>query len=201
MMRRYRAFFFAWPTLPDVGLTPEARFFVIVDDADRLHPGIDNDRPDKFESAFFEILGKGDRKVRLGNCPMIILDNWFAAGLFPDIVTKVYALFPHFKIGPGIADGGFDFGPGADDALVSHELIYIFVSKFCHFDRVEVFEGLSEAVSTLEDDKPGKTGLKALEHQHLPELAAVFDRHSPLFIMVGSQKRVAFRPAAACLHF
>ena len=35
----------------------EAGGGVVVDDADRLHPGVDDDRADEFEAALFEGLG------------------------------------------------------------------------------------------------------------------------------------------------
>ena len=97
-------------------------------------------------------------------------------------------------------DGGFDLGSGADDALVLHEAFDVGLGELRNFRWVEVFEGSAKAFATLENDAPGEAGLKAFQHEHLPEHAGVVLGDTPLSVVVLLHEGVAVGPEAAGLR-
>jgi hypothetical protein len=78
------------------------------------------------------------------------------------------------------ADGGFDFGAGADDAGVLSRRAMSASSKRATLRGVEILEGFAEGVALAQDHDPGKAGLKAFEHEGFPEGAAVEIRERPI---------------------
>src|ERR1700678_1027395 len=112
---------------------------------------------------------------------------------------EVFAACFHGQINPGSGDGGFDLGSRADDARILEQLEYLGFAEFCDLARIEAFERLAEGLALFQHRDPGKSRLKAVEHQRLPQYAAVALRGSPLLIVIGTHERIAFGPGTTLL--
>src|SRR5205085_5129552 len=99
----------------------EAARLVIVDDADRLQPGMNDGRTDELEAAAPEILRDdfGERRLR-GQADTVTADH-VTAGEGPAIAGEILAPVAHRAPEAGASDGRLDLGPGADDARIDHE--------------------------------------------------------------------------------
>jgi hypothetical protein len=157
---------------------------VVVGDAYGLHPGVDDDRADEFEAAFLEGFGDVFGEWGFGGDGAFEL-NGFVACHSPYEFGEVFAGLLHVEVGAGTADGGFDLGARANDAGVFEEAQDVGFFEAGYLFGIEVFEGLHEGFALVEDDAPGEAGLEAVEHEVLPELAAVVDGDAPLFVVVG----------------
>src|SRR5215468_1984495 len=79
----------------------EAADRVVVDDADRLQPGIDDGRPDELEAAALQLLGDALRQRRRGDPASPVILHHLAAGERPAEVGEAFALSRHRAIDPG----------------------------------------------------------------------------------------------------
>ena len=86
---------------------------MIIDLADRLHEGIDDDGPAKFKTVLFQGFGQGLAffclRWDLGSIRPLI-DQRMPARCIPNEIGKINAAFRHGQIGAGIADGCFNLG-------------------------------------------------------------------------------------------
>src|SRR5260370_18569350 len=62
---------------------------------------------------------------------------------------------------------------------------------------MEAGEGAAVGVALVEDRRPGRPRLRALEHEQLEEPAFVVHGHTPLAVVVAEHRRRASRPRAA----
>lgn len=169
---------------------------MVIDDADGLHPGVDNDGADEFEAALFESLRYFFRDGRLRWNGAGVLDRLSACHA-PNPLREIFVCGLHGKIDASAVDRGFDFGAGADDARILKEARDIGFLEAGDFGWIEVLEGLAERIALAQNDDPGEAGLKAFEHEGFPKGAAVVFRNAPFFVMVGPVDGVAYGPGAA----
>ena len=84
---------------------------VVVNNPASLQMGVNCDRADILEAAFFQVFADpvgqavADRD-RTGVMPVI--QDGFPAGIRPDIIAKAPMFLPYFPIAPGIVDHGPD---------------------------------------------------------------------------------------------
>jgi len=173
---------------------------VVVDYAAGLHPGVDDDGAYEFEASFFEgcrdLFGERRFGWDVGHAFAFAL-NGFAPSHRPDPGGEVFAGGFHVEVDAGSGDGGFDLGAGTDDAGVGEEALDVGLVEAGDLPGVEVAEGLAEGVALAQDGEPGKASLEAVEHELLPERAAVVLGDAPLFVVVGLHERIVFGPGAA----
>src|SRR5437773_5968727 len=94
----------------------EAADGMVVDDADRLQPGIDDGRPDELEAAALQLLGDALGERRGGDPALPVALHHLAIGEGPAEIGEALALLRHRAIDPGAGDRRLDLGPGAHDA-------------------------------------------------------------------------------------
>src|SRR6185369_17790505 len=138
---------------------------MVVDDADRLHPGIDNRWPDEFEASPLHLLRDRRRQRRL--------HHPFAAWIFdrsairerPAEVGKALAPFGHFAIDARAGDRRSDLRLCSDDTGIGHQSYYVILTEPRHLRRVEARKGFAECLALAQHDDPSETGLEALQHE------------------------------------
>ena len=74
-------------------MTPKAFQRVIVDDADGLHPGVGDRRPDELEAAPLQFLRDGIRQGRAGDPALAVAEDRRAIGEGPAESREVLAAF------------------------------------------------------------------------------------------------------------
>ena len=96
----------------------------------------------------------------------------------------------------GVADGGVDLGPIADDPRIGQQSFAIRIGVRGDAFGIEAVERVAVALSLAEDGDPGQPCLGALEAQQLEQVPIVPDRHAPLRVVVGDVERIAPGPLA-----
>jgi len=90
----------------------------------------------------------------------------------------------------------------ANDAFVPKECRHVARREPRDAIDVEVHECAPEVLALPEDRQPAQTGLEAFEADLLEQTSVVFDRLSPLAIVILDVERIAPTPPAAhgCLR-
>jgi len=185
-------------------IPPEARRAMIVDHACGLHKCVDDDRADKFEAAFLELLRHFNREGCL-RCNRAFVMDRLAAHDAPEKRLEIFAGLLHLDVDACRLDGGFNLGSRANDSGILEQSLDVGLTEAGDLGRVKSPEGLAECIALAQDGDPGQTGLKSFEHEQFPECAAVAFGHSPLDVMILAEERVALCPFAArfggfCVH-
>src|SRR5262249_35968043 len=107
-----------------------------------------------------------------------------ASGHGPDPRRKVFAGRLHFEVDASTANGRLDLGTRAHNTLISQKSLDIRRTEPRDNLGVESLEGLAKRRSFSQDRQPRQAGLKAVEHQFLPERPAITLRHPPFFIVI-----------------
>jgi len=126
----------------------------------------------------------GERRRR-GHASAVTLQHP-ARGERPAELAKAFTPLLHLAVDPGALDGRLDLGAGADDAGVGHQSVHVRRAEPGDLGGVEPGERLAKGLAFSQHRDPGQPGLKALQHQHLPEHAGVLLRHAPLLIVIGA---------------
>ena len=99
---------------------------VIVHHSRRLHKGVTDDRPHETEAPLAQLLAQGHRLGALGrhliHSPPGILYG-LVADEPPDAGIKRPKLRLHGQESPGIANGGFQLAPMADDGRICQQFL------------------------------------------------------------------------------
>lgn len=77
----------------------------------------------------------------------------------PEKGHRVFELHP----GLGIAPGGLEFQPIADDPRIEHQLIDFGVAHLRHPLHIEAEQHLAITLALLQDGDPGQAGLEPFE--------------------------------------
>src|SRR4051794_27913325 len=85
----------------------------------------------------------------------------------------------------------------ANDPGVVHQRREFFRAVACDGLGIEAVEGSAEVLAFAQNGDPGKSGLKAVEHELFEERAVVVFRHAPLVVVIREVERVLAYPAAA----
>src|SRR2546425_9796775 len=163
----------------------EAVCRVIVDDAGRLHPRIDDDGTYEFESSLLQHFGYLLREWSLSRYLTGIL-NRLSADEVPDEGREIIPRNPHRKISASATDCPLDLSPRSDDTRVFKKPRHIRFAKTRYQFWIEVLERLANRFALVMDDGPGQACLESFEHKRLPELLAVVFWHAP-FLIRGTQ--------------
>ena len=174
-------------------LAAEAIGAVVVDDAARLHPGVDDDRADELEAALLQCSRDLFRERSLCGNGAAVLNRLVACHL-PYPRREVLACVRHGHIDACAVDGRFDLGAGADDAFILQEPRYVGFAHARYLPGIEVAKGFAEGLAFAQNGEPGEAGLEAVKHERLPERPAVAFGHAPLFVVVGAHQRIIFGP-------
>src|SRR5579871_3077295 len=169
----------------------ETVYDMVVDDAGRLHPGIDDHRADEREptllkrrrNRFREWGLRGDFAYAL---PGIVYRR--SACQVPDEGREILTGVPQRQIGAGVADGRHNLGAGANDAGVGEQPRDVRFAKLRHNLRPETLKRLAEGFALAQDRCPGQAGLKPVEHELFPERPAIALRNAPLLVVVGAEQ-------------
>ena len=90
-------------------------------------------------------------------------------------------LFDHF----GIADGGVNFEPVADDAGILQEFLPFLIRIAGYFIDIEIIEGFKEIILLVEDGLPAQASLVDLQDQAGKKFVIVMERKAVFIIMIG----------------
>src|SRR6185312_14984425 len=164
-----------------------------------LHERIADGRPDKSESALFQILRKG---VRFRSaCGQAILRSprisfWAAIDESPDILVKAAEVFLDSKKRTRVCKSGFDLQPIADNSRIRQQPGDRLLVKASDLCGIELRECSPVSIPFLEDGVPTEAGLGAFQNKELEKPVVVVNRHAPLVIVVADRELVA-GPGAA----
>src|SRR3954470_1397271 len=175
---------------------PEAIAGMVVDDADRLHPGVDDSRTDELEAATFELPGNLLGEGRGDDSVTAIVLHDRAVSERPAEIGEALAVLVHLAVDLRAADRRLDLGASANDAFVAHQPRDVGGAECRDLLRIEASEGAAESLALAQDDAPREAGLEAFQHQHLPQHAGVVLRHAPLLVVVGAHERIVAGPGA-----
>src|SRR5262245_24214287 len=182
------------------GRVPVAADHVVVDHAGGLHEGIDDARPDEFESAPRQLLRHRARNRRFRRhlgCRTETIDLRLAVDEVPDQPREAGALLHRVEIGARGEDRALDLHAVAHDAGILHQLLDLFRRVARDFRRLEAVEGAAEILALAQDGDPGEPGLEAVENELLVERAVVVFRHAPFLVVIGDVERILLRPGTA----
>src|SRR3954464_1826419 len=155
--------------------SPEARLFVVVHHADRLHERVHRGRPDETETALPEVLGE-----RLGASP----------GKAPDVLGEAAEFLSHFEDPARILDGGIDLAGMPHDARIGEQPAPIARTVGGDLFHLEPPQRPPVVLALGEDGGPGEPRLRALEREAFEKLAVFEHRDAPLLVVVGDRERV-----------
>src|SRR3954470_21278340 len=127
---------------------PEARLFVVVHHADRLHERVHRGRPPEAEAAPPEVFPE-----RLGAAP----------SKAPNVLGETAEFLAHLEDPARILDGGIDLAGMPNDARIREQPAAIARAIAGHLFHVEALERAPVVLALGEDGVPGKPRLRALE--------------------------------------
>src|SRR3954471_2502464 len=178
-MARMRVIFPSFAQL----VAPEARLFVVVHHADRLHERVHRGRPHEAEAAPPEVFGE-----RLGAAP----------SKAPNVLGETAEFLAHLEDPARILDGGIDLAGMPNDARIREQPAAIARVIAGDLFHVEALERPPVVLALGEDGVPGKPCLRALEREAFEELPVFEHGDAPFLVVVGDRQRV-LRPGAALL--
>src|SRR6202789_3768949 len=166
---------------------------VVVDDASRLHPRIHNHWPNELESAFLERRRNLLRERSLcQDRPMA--SNRLAACHLPNVVGEIFSVLCHRDIDACAVDRRFDLGARSHDICILKQACYIALSHPRHRLRIKAAKSFAEGFTLAQNGEPRQASLEAVEHELLPQRAAVILRYAPLLVVVFAHKWVVLGP-------
>jgi len=116
---------------------------------------------------------------------------------FPDIGGQAAKLIDQLEGATGIVDGGLDFSPVSDNALVLQKTRHFPVIEARDLVEGKTGERVPKVFALTKNGQSGQTRLESLEANLLEEPEIVDDRASPFFVMVSPVIRVITSPPAA----
>ena len=152
--------------------------------------------PDKLEPAFLQVLRDLYGEICLRHWSAGIL-NRLAAAEAPCIGREILTFCLHVEINFRSCDRSQNLGARPNDARVLHEPFDIGLVKLGDTPWIELGKCLAELIALAQDGDPRKPSLEALEHQHLPQHAAVMLWHTPFLVVIGLHQRIMLRPGTA----
>src|SRR5579871_69552 len=178
-------------------LTPKTIQRVIVHNPRRLHPRIHNNRPNKFESPLLQRLRHLLRKRSLRrNNASHVLDR-LTTRQSPDKLRKILAIIPHLQINASPANRSLNLRPGPNNPRILQQPFHFPLTHPSHGLRIELMKRLTKRVTLAQNCDPRQPRLEPLQHEHLPQSAAVMLRDSPLLVVVRLHQRIILRPRTA----
>src|SRR5579864_6862945 len=178
----------------------EACHEVVVHHADRLHEGIDDGRPAKFEAAARKLLRDLAGKLGLGRYLLDAaqaIDLGAAVDEVPQELREARAFVHDREPGARGKDRPLDLETIAHDALVLHQSLDLFGRVASDLGGFEGVEGAAEIIALAQDGDPGEAGLEAVENELLEKRAVVVLRHAPFLVVIGDVERILPGPGAA----
>src|SRR5256886_5216141 len=180
--------------------TPKAIPGVIVHDPDRLQERIHDGRAHEAKAAFHQVPGKlvAERRARGHRAAARAVDDRLTGDVRPQVAVKGAELALHREEGPRVAHGGLDLQAVAHDAGIAPQGGAAACVEARHLVRLEARERAAVAGALAQDGRPGQSGLRALEGEHLEQQSVIVHRPSPFLIVVADIVGVGTaRPPAA----
>ena len=177
---------------------------MVVDHAGGLHEGVADGRADEAETAAAQLPAHLPRLRRAGGnfrqrLPGIAPRP--AAHELPDIGVKS-SIFPlRRQKRPGVANGGGDFQPVANNAGIGQQFGNLGVIIVGDFDRIKVVKSGAIGIALAKYKFPRKPGLRPLQYQKLEQPPVVMQRNAPLGIVIGDAQRRSGPGAAGWRHY
>src|ERR1700739_4052637 len=140
----------------------KAAVAMIIHDSGRLHEGIDDDGPHKFESALLQLLRHLNCQLRLYR-PWSLRLDLFSPRDFPKEGSEVLTGFLHLQKDLRALDGCLNLRASTDDAGIFEQPLYVRLSKTGHLRRIELAECFAEGLALPEHGEPGKASLKTFK--------------------------------------
>lgn len=160
---------------------------VIVNEAGRLHVGVDDRAANELETTFLQVLaervGLRRRGWYVGVLFEAVLDG-LAAHKFPDVFAETAKLLLHGKKRFRICYGGVHLEAIAHDAWIQQQFFDALVGKAGDLYRVKIGERLAVAFTLVEYRRPAETRLCTLEEQKFELYTVVMGRNAPLRIVI-----------------
>ena len=180
---------------------------MVVHQAHRLHKRINRRRSDKGPSAPAEILAQRDG-LWCGRHAHQSLSRDLSGSRggirlpLPEVLRQRSTFLTELDRPLRVVDCRFDLAAVANDAFVPKECRHVARREPRDAIDVEVHECAPEVLALPEDRQPAQTGLEAFEADLLEQTSVVFDRLSPLAIVILDVERIAPTPPAAhgCLR-
>src|SRR5258708_4720954 len=162
---------------------------MIVDEAHRLHEGVDGRRADKRPAAALQVLAERGRFRRRPEAHQRVPRDATRARLpprfpLPDVAGQRSMFGAQIHRAPGVVDRGLDLAAVPDNAAVAEEPSDIAGTKSGHARNVEVSERAAELVTLPENREPTQPGLKPFKTHLLEQPIVVSDGDPPLVIIV-----------------
>src|SRR5712692_3954393 len=116
---------------------------MIIDDADSLHPGVDDGRANELESPALQVLrdDRRERGLRWKRPPRTPHHLLFRER--PTQCAEILASIAHLTEDAGARDGRLDLGVGPDDSSIVHEAVNVALGEAGHPCRVEARKSLA----------------------------------------------------------
>jgi hypothetical protein len=167
---------------------------VVVHHARRLHEGVADRGSHELESAAQQLLAH--RFARGDRLAVARAAHRLAADEAPDELVERSEFPLHLEEGARVADDRLDLRAIAHDAFVLQERPLLRRRVARDLLRVEAIERAPVAFALAQDREPAQSGLRALEIEHLEELAVVVLGPAPLFVVVREELLVRCGPLA-----
>src|SRR5690606_8792976 len=182
----------------------DATLDVVVDQAHRLHEGVDRGGADERPAPLLQVLrqpsGGLGRRVRAQRSVVHHRRSLLRVGLVrPEEGGKAAILVREFDGAARIVYGRADLAGMADDAGVGEQLFNVGFTEARDALEVEALEGLAEILALAQDGEPGQARLKPFQAQLLEQAPVVRDRPSPFAVMVTQIVRKVAVPGTARL--
>src|SRR5207248_5015311 len=163
-------------------IPPETVDGVVIDDADSLHPRVDDGRAHELESPAFQVLRdcRGERGLRWKRPARTCHDVPFRER--PTQCAEILASIAHLTEDARARDRRLDLGMGPDDSRIVHEPVNVALGEAGDPVGVEARKRLTECLTLAQYDDPREASLETFEHQHLPQSAGIALWNAPLFV-------------------
>src|SRR6266508_4109975 len=179
---------------------PEARCYVVIDHTDGLHERVADRRSDEPEPSLLQVLAHGPRLRSLGwgvrQTPPRVLHRHLVDER-PQVLGERPDIRPDRQHRPSIGDRRIDLRPVPDDARIPHQSLDLPPIEPGDLGRIEPRERVPVPLPLVQDGLPRQPRLRALERQHLEQVAFVPAGCSPFLVVVGEHESIAsFSPLA-----
>ena len=172
---------------------------VIVHHPDRLHEGVDDGGPAKFEAARLQILGycfgEGGPGGNVAGAAGVI-DDRAAVDEIPEIGRKASLLLQR-QPGPRRGRRALDLRAVADDALVLHQRGKLAFVESRDLFRPKAGERGAKRLSFAQNGDPGQARLESVQHQFFEQGARAALRPAPFLVVIGDIERVDAAPGTS----
>ena len=150
--------------------------------------GIDRDRTHIFQSTFFQVGADPVRQAISGGDATFLVTHveiCLPFGEIPDLLAERAELCPYPLKALGVVSGCFNFSPGTDHPIRTHNVFIIRLAVAGHSVKIESIEATSENLPLLDHHIPIQDTLHDLHHQELKLLSVIINRHAPFLIVVA----------------